>query len=138
MKKAVLIWMIIMPAAITGAGKRDANGGIVNGVVQEGFEDVIKDTDGVDEIHGLGGGDATDGMVVNDIIFSSDGSDLRAGGGGSDIIDGGAGDDFIWANNHLNMDNRVCPNERWAIPASGKKLIYTDPNWAYILITKAR
>lgn len=109
--------------------RRDANGGIVNGVVQEGCENVIKGTDGADEIHGLGGGDAIDGMGGNDIIFGGDSSDLLAGGGGSDIINGDAGDDFIWADNHLNMENCFCPNERWEMPATGKKLIYAGPNW---------
>ena len=109
--------------------RRDANGGIVNGVVQEGCENVIKGTDGADEIHGLGGGDAIDGMGGNDIIFGGDSSDLLAGGGGSDIIKGGAGDDFIWANNHITMPDRNHPGERWKMPADGKKLIYAGPNW---------
>ncbi|KEQ01652.1 Hemolysin-type calcium-binding repeat (2 copies), partial [Snodgrassella alvi SCGC AB-598-J21] len=112
-----------------GWKNRNAKGAIIGGVVEKGFEDVIKGTDGADEINGLDGGDAIDGMGGNDIILGGDGTDLLAGGGGSDIIKGGAGDDFIWANNHLNMRDRIRPGERWTMPASGKKMIYAGPNW---------
>lgn len=112
-----------------GWKNRNAKGAIIGGVVEKGFEDVIKGTDGADEINGLDGGDAIDGMGGNDIILGGDGTDLLAGGGGSDIIKGGAGDDFIWANNHLNMRDRIRPGERWTMPASGKKVIYAGPNW---------
>ncbi|KDN15714.1 hypothetical protein BGI40_06925 [Snodgrassella communis] len=112
-----------------GWKNRNAKGEIVNGVIEKGFEDVIKGTAGADEIYGLGGGDAIDGMGGNDIIFGGDGTDLLTGGGGSDIIKGGAGDDFIWANNHITMPDRNRPGERWKMPADGKKLIYAGPNW---------
>ncbi|MCO6513461.1 MAG: hypothetical protein J6589_03215 [Snodgrassella sp.] len=116
-----------------GWKNRNAKGEIVNGVIEKGFEDVIKGTDGADEIYGLGGGDAIDGMGGNDIIFGGDGSDLLTGGGGSDIIKGGAGDDFIWANNHLTVKDRIRPGERWKMPASGKKVLYAGPNWGVYL-----
>ena len=116
-----------------GWKNRNAKGAIIGGVVEKGFEDVIKGTDGADEINGLDGGDAIDGMGGNDIILGGDGTDLLAGGGGSDIIKGGAGDDFIWANNHLNMRDRIRPGERWTMPASGKKVIYAGPNWGVYL-----
>lgn len=116
-----------------GWKQRNPNGTVTNGVVEKDFEDVIKGTEGADEIQGLGGGDAIDGMAGNDIILGGDGNDLLAGGGGSDIIKGGAGDDYIWANNHLTIGDRIRPNERWRMPATGKKVIYAGPNWGVYL-----
>lgn len=112
-----------------GWNKRNSDGSIVNGIKENGFEDVIYGTGKDDEILGLAGGDAIDGMAGNDVILGGDGTDLLTGGGGSDTIKGGAGNDFIFANTHLWASNRYLPKERWQMPASGKKLIYAGPTW---------
>lgn len=108
---------------------RNTDGSIVNGVKENGFEDVIHGTDEDDEIYGMGGGDAIDGGFGNDLIFGGDGNDLLTGGGGSDTIKGGNGNDYIYANSKLNASNRYRPGERWQMPALGKELIYAGPNW---------
>ena len=108
---------------------RNTDGSIVNGIKENGFEDVIHGTDEDDEIYGMGGGDAIDGGFGNDLIFGGDGNDLLTGGGGSDTIKGGNGDDYIYANGKLYLSDRFRPGEHWQMPASGKKLIYAGPNW---------
>lgn len=108
---------------------RNTDGSIVNGIKENGFEDVIHGTDEDDEIYGMGGGDAIDGGFGNDLIFGGDGNDLLTGGGGSDTIKGGNGNDYIYANGKLYLSDRFRPGEHWQMPASGKKLIYAGPNW---------
>lgn len=108
---------------------RNTDGSIVNGIKENGFEDVIHGTDEDDEIYGMGGGDAIDGGFGNDLIFGGDGNDLLTGGEGSDTIKGGNGDDYIYANGKLYLSDRFRPGEHWQMPASGKKLIYAGPNW---------
>lgn len=108
---------------------RNTDGSIVNGIKENGFEDVIHGTDEDDKIYGMGGGDAIDGGFGNDLIFGGDGNDLLTGGGGSDTIKGGNGDDYIYANGKLYLSDRFRPGEHWQMPASGKKLIYAGPNW---------
>lgn len=113
--------------------KRSADGRIIDGKQENGFEDVIFGTANDDEISGLDGGDAIDGMAGDDVILGGDGIDLLAGGGGSDTIRGGAGDDYIFANNHLTISQREKPDERWKLPDFGKKPIHAGPNWGIFL-----
>ncbi|WP_180296436.1 calcium-binding protein [Snodgrassella alvi] len=113
--------------------KRNADGHIIDGKQENGFEDVIFGTDNDDEIWGLDGGDAIDGMAGDDVIMGGDGTDLLAGGGGSDTIRGGAGNDYIFANNHLTIYPRRKPDERWQLPDFSKKLIHAGPNWGVYL-----
>ncbi|WP_275421283.1 calcium-binding protein [Snodgrassella gandavensis] len=109
--------------------RRNADGSIIDGKQEKGFEDVIFGTAKDDEILGLDGSDAIDGMAGDDLILGGNDSDLLAGGGGSDTIRGGAGDDYIFANNHLTISKRDKPNEHWQMPASGKKLLHAGSNW---------
>ncbi|WP_275415066.1 calcium-binding protein [Snodgrassella communis] len=113
--------------------KRNADGSIIGGVQESGFEDVIYGTAEDDEIWGLDGGDAIDGMAGDDLILGGDGTDLLVGGGGSDTIKGGAGNDFILANNHLTIPKRNKPNERWQMPGYGNKLVHAGPNWGIFM-----
>ena len=55
-----------------GWNKRNSDGSIVNGIKENGFEDVIYGTGKDDEILGLAGGDAIDGMAGNDVILGGD------------------------------------------------------------------
>ncbi|KEQ02168.1 Hemolysin-type calcium-binding repeat (2 copies), partial [Snodgrassella alvi SCGC AB-598-J21] len=66
--------------------KRNTDGSIVNGVKENGFEDVIHGTD--DDITGDEG---------NDILIGGSGNDLLDGGSGSDryIFEAGHGQDTV-------------------------------------------
>ncbi|SDO25184.1 Ca2+-binding protein, RTX toxin-related, partial [Polaromonas sp. JS666] len=71
------------------------DGGLIGGVAEENFYDVILGTRDRDLINGLGGKDVLQGWLGDDEINGGEGDDLIAGGPGRDLIHGGAGDDVI-------------------------------------------
>ena len=87
--------------------KRSADGRIIDGKQENGFEDVIFGTANDDEISGLDGGDGDDkiygddgGKTLREILDSQyHGSDTIYGGAGKDFIVGGGGDDFLYGGN---------------------------------------
>ena len=73
-----------------------ADGQVIDGEVEEDFNDVIVGSTGNDKVNGKGGNDALDGGAGNDEIDGGAGDDVIIGGAGSDTLNGGAGNDYIF------------------------------------------
>ena len=58
--------------------------------------DVIRGTDGPDNLNGTAGSDLIYGRGGNDIIRAHDGNDVVYGGRGNDIVRGGPGNDILY------------------------------------------
>lgn len=58
--------------------------------------DVIRGTNGPDNLNGTAGGDLIYGRGGNDIIRAHDGNDVAYGGSGNDVVRGGPGNDILY------------------------------------------
>ena len=58
--------------------------------------DVIRGTDGPDNLNGTAGADLIYGRGGNDIIRAHDGNDVVYGGSGNDVVRGGPGNDILY------------------------------------------
>jgi uncharacterized protein len=67
-------------------------------------DDVLKGTNGVDVIMGLGGDDVLTGGNAEDVICGGDGDDTLTGDNGDDVLSGGFGNDSL---NGVNGDDTL-------------------------------
>jgi Ca2+-binding RTX toxin-like protein len=69
--------------------------------------DVIRGTDGPDNLNGTGGADLIYGRGGNDVIRGHDGGDVIYGGQGNDVVRGGPGNDVIYGGQSTGDGNDI-------------------------------